>query len=262
MKDIKHVLSELQENVLSRNLQNAPQPSSTPRLLCLPDCPVCGGVGYVRYDVPFGDPRFGKLSPCPKLPAESSIYENHGLTVAEIKASTWTDIHPRENVGKAIEKVRDLLDYGNGMGYLYGGAGLAKTKLLKIACAEWARAGRGIFHFTTQKDILDQMRAAYDDDQPQRKILEVQEKFVAFPFLAIDEITTARSTEFKIEQFFHVVNKRHEAGTELGEGIVTLMAGNASPRELDFRITDRLTDGRNFVLQLTGASYRPTLQRG
>lgn len=241
--------------------KSARSPVGKARLLCLPDCDICGGIGYVRFDVQQDDPRFGKLQPCPKLPPESSIYDGHGLTVEQIKTLKWSDITRRENVMDAIQAVTNLLEYGNGIGYLYGGAGLAKTKILQILCAEWARAGFGVFHFTTQKDILDQMRTAFDDDEPQRRILEIQDKFIAYPLLCIDEVTTERSTEFKVEQFFHVVNKRHEAGTERGEGLVTLMAGNVSPKDLDFRITDRLTDGRNFIVQLTGESYRPMMER-
>ena len=29
-----------------------------------PDCPICGGVGYLRQDVPVGDPKFGRIVPC------------------------------------------------------------------------------------------------------------------------------------------------------------------------------------------------------
>src|SRR5947209_8574591 len=27
-------------------------------------CPRCGGTGFLRYDVPYGDPNFGKLQAC------------------------------------------------------------------------------------------------------------------------------------------------------------------------------------------------------
>src|SRR3990172_5994973 len=30
-----------------------------------PDCPQCHGLGYLRPDVPVGDPNFGKLQVCP-----------------------------------------------------------------------------------------------------------------------------------------------------------------------------------------------------
>lgn len=250
----------IKDVIKAKKWMGAMAPVSKPRLLCNSDCEICGGIGYVRYDVPMDDPRFAKLMPCPNLPPESSIFEGHGMTARQLRESDWSDIDPRNNVHEAVDACKGLLERGSGLGYLHGGAGLAKTKLLQILCAQWARTGRGIFHLTTQKDILDQMRMAFDDDQPQRKIVETQEKFISFPLLAIDELTVERSTEFKIEQFFHIVNKRHEAGVERGEKFVTIMAGNVSPRDLDFRVTDRLTDGRNFIIKLTGESYRPMME--
>lgn len=230
------------------------------RVLCSPDCPVCSGIGVVRYDLPVGHPNFGKTFPCPNLPANSSYYEGHGLTPSEIGGLTFDDIIKRENVMAAVKVLREAVARGYGLGYLYGGAGLAKTKLLKIVCAEWVRGGNGFFHYTTQKDILDDMRTAFDDDEPQRAIRDKQEKYEGYPLLAIDEVTVERSTEFKVEQFFHLINKRHEAGTEQQTPVLTIMAGNVSPNQLDFRITDRLTDGRNFVVRLTGDSFRPAME--
>ena len=29
-----------------------------------PDCEFCGGVGFLRSDVPVGHPNFGRLEPC------------------------------------------------------------------------------------------------------------------------------------------------------------------------------------------------------
>jgi len=29
-----------------------------------PNCPHCAGAGYVRYEVPMDDSRFGRLEPC------------------------------------------------------------------------------------------------------------------------------------------------------------------------------------------------------
>jgi|GEM_PF-4239662 len=33
-------------------------------LLGKPDCPYCGGVGFLRVDVPVGHQKFGRLEPC------------------------------------------------------------------------------------------------------------------------------------------------------------------------------------------------------
>jgi len=29
-----------------------------------PNCPICGGIGYLRRDLPIGHPDFGKIVPC------------------------------------------------------------------------------------------------------------------------------------------------------------------------------------------------------
>lgn len=240
--------------------QGSRSPSGVHRKLCEPDCEICGGVGFVRYDVPRDDIRFGRLFPCPNLPADSSIHDGHGLTHGEIESLTWSNMEIRENIEDAMDLLKELLERGTGMGYLFGGPGLAKTALLKIFCAEYFRKHKKLFKYTSQKNIMDDMRLAYDDDEPNRKIVEKQNKYNDFPLLAIDEVTTERSTEFKVEQFFHLVNSRHEAGTERGEGKITVMVGNIMPDKLDYRVHDRLMDGRNFIFRLIGESYRPGLK--
>lgn len=233
--------------------------SSREKWNCRPDCPTCAGFGLLRYDVPTHDPRFGKLLPCPNLPPTSSIFENHGLTDTE-RTWSWAGVKSRENVVDGIRILKAAIQRGNGLVYLFGGPGLAKTLLLKIACAEWARSGHGIFHFTKLTKILEDLRTAYDDDEPQRALAQKEEKYMDYPLLAIDEIGAQRTTDFSVEKFFDLVDARHEAGTERGMNILTLMAGNISPSEIDYRIADRLTDGRNAIVRLTGESYRPYIE--
>ncbi len=240
--------------------QGAMNVSGPVAILCRLDCDVCGGIGYISYDVPISHEYFGKTFACPKIPPESSILDGHGLSIQERQTLNFARIRNRENVGDGIKALRKALKVGKGLGYLYGGPGLAKTLLLKILCAEWARTGHGIFHFCTQKEFIDELRVCYDDDEPQRAIKDKQEKYIKFPLLALDEITVDRSTPFLVDEFFHLVNKRHELGTEKGMPYLTVMAGNVTPKQLDYRIMDRLTDKRNFVVQLTGESYRPFME--
>lgn len=239
----------------------APAPYSPVKKLCNPNCEICGGLGYVRFDVPLEDPRFGKTQPCPALPLDSSIYDHHGLNVAE-RAWTWDKIILRENVTHAIQRVKQALHQDKGgLVYLWGGPGLAKTLILKIACAEFARSGYGIFHYASLPSILDDLRVCYDDDEPQRALRDKQEKYKGFALLAVDEIGAERKTDFAIEEFFKLIDARHESGIERGENKLTFMAGNTPPRQLDFRIADRLSDGRNGIVQLTGESARPGMRR-
>jgi len=57
--DIHTVLSKIQVSAVSQT-----EPSSQVKPLGDPNCPQCRGVGYVRYDVPFGHEKFGKLESC------------------------------------------------------------------------------------------------------------------------------------------------------------------------------------------------------
>lgn len=213
----------------------------------------------IRYEVPPTDSRFGKLFPCPNTPPESPIFDNAGLTPHE-RTWGWSNIKLRENVNDAVRILKKAVERGKGLGFLYGGPGLAKTLMLKIACAEWARTGRGVFHFTTLPLILEDLRVAYDDPEPQRALAAKEAKYNRFPMLAIDEVGVERKTDFAMEKFFTLLNNRHEQGVERGEEFLTIMAGNISPSQLDFRIADRLDDGRNFIVQLQGESYRPLLE--
>ena len=53
MESMNTMLSRLR--VIATDEPTAPPP---------PVCPRCAGTGFLRYDVPFGDPSFGKLQPC------------------------------------------------------------------------------------------------------------------------------------------------------------------------------------------------------
>jgi len=234
-------------------------PGSKPTFACRSNCPVCGGLGYVRYNVPIGHERFGKVFHCPQLPADSAILENHGLTSEERQRMTWARINPRESVRAGIQAIQAVMKRGTGMVYLHGGPGLAKTLLLKTACAEWARQGGKIFHYATLPDLLDELRQCYSDPEQERALAEKRSKYAAFPFLAVDELGGERETGFAVEETYKLLNARHEAGTERAEGVLTLLAGNVPPARLHFRIADRLADGRNVIVELTGESLRPGL---
>ena len=64
-KKISRMLDKVQSDTQKaswRNISNVTN-SSTP-MLGKPDCPHCGGVGFLRVDVPLGHEKFGRLEPC------------------------------------------------------------------------------------------------------------------------------------------------------------------------------------------------------
>ena len=77
--------------------ETPPHPASSQSGDCSPDCAVCGGVGYIRYEVPHGHPKFGKLERCPRAQAVAvknslqtgEIDPRVGLTADELRDLSW-----------------------------------------------------------------------------------------------------------------------------------------------------------------------------
>ena len=57
--NISSVLSQVRANI-----ECDTSSATEPKTLGDPNCPQCAGAGYVRFDVPFGHEKFGKLESC------------------------------------------------------------------------------------------------------------------------------------------------------------------------------------------------------
>lgn len=55
MSNLEAWIEHMKQNI---EIVDTPEPSA-------PTCPDCDGTGYIHYDVPFDDPRFGKMFKCP-----------------------------------------------------------------------------------------------------------------------------------------------------------------------------------------------------
>ncbi len=67
MKQIDETLKKIAENM---SKENSPSSSSTEPTAELssslgdPNCPICGGIGYIREDLPIDHPNFGRMQVC------------------------------------------------------------------------------------------------------------------------------------------------------------------------------------------------------
>ena len=92
-KNISSVVAGL--NVVQGEGQNPSALSYTGD--CSPAGPECSGVGYIRFDVPVGHPKFGKVERCPNARAHihaKSLQAREtdprvGLTADEVRNLTW-----------------------------------------------------------------------------------------------------------------------------------------------------------------------------
>lgn len=224
--------------------------------LCKPDCQVCGGIGYVRNDVPINHPDFGKLFLCPKIDVSKLPgADRYGLYPEELSSLEWGAIYPLQgsNSIKASRAVRDVLSRGWGWVYLYGDHGQAKTLILKIAVAEALRNNQQAA-YANMAEIMSHMRKAFDSKNPNYEAEARLEWWSRLPILAIDEFDRINSTEWAKEQRFLLMDDRQVAA--LRRQSVTLIASNAHPMELDSWYRDRILDGRFQAIELRGPSAR------
>lgn len=223
-----------------------------------PACENCQGVGFVSLgEFEIGDPRFGKIKPCPRCnPRRVSAPDRFGMLHTDYDLC-WRDLVavPGSNALAALRAVRGVVEAGCGGVYLWGPYGVAKTAILKIATAEWLRTGR-FGAYLLFSDLLDEIRAGFGGEA-QASAYERLQTWGGYAFLALDELDKARATEFAQETQFRLLDRRYERVTRAWES-VTLIASNEPPSSLPPALRSRLSDPRFMtVIELTGRDVRP-----
>ncbi|MEJ2555889.1 MAG: ATP-binding protein, partial [Anaerolineae bacterium] len=181
-------------------------------------CPICGGVGYLREDVPVGHPRFGKLAPCQCLQTELEAQHLSDLRrVSNLDAMaryTFDSFRPdgvglteekRTNLRKVYAVAHAFSEEPRGWLVLLGGYGCGKTHLAAAIANEHVARGR-LALFVVVPDLLDHLRSTYSPQSP------VQEKL------------------------FQIFNYRYNAR------LPTVVTSNQELELIDIRIRSRLAD--------------------
>lgn len=226
--------------------------------LCDPDCPQCGGRGWLRNDVPVSHPMFGRLSPCPRSDPFKRYSKILGISPEE-RELTWAKvILDSQSLVKAVNAVKKTLERGYGWVYLWGDYGLAKTLIMKIALVEYCKASRQPASYIRMVEILDHLRGAFDAQSPSEESQARLDMWADLPLLCIDEFEKVKSTEWASERRFVLMDRRYEQACR--EKAITLMASNADPATLEGYLADRVHDGRFEVVMLTGKSKRPAMK--
>lgn len=221
---------------------------------CRPDCPICHGLGWVRYDVPVGDPNFGRMVLCPELLPKVLAAES-GLSPDE-QALTWSAVAALNNTPAAVEAVRRVLERGAGWVYLWGPPGLAKSLILQIAVAEAVRLERPAA-YVRMVEILDNLRSAFDAPEPGQAGLRL-DRWAEVPLLAVDEFDRLNATPWALERKFLLLDRRYQDAIR-GQSI-TLMASNSDPASFEDYLASRIFDGRFAVVRLAGEDVRPAME--
>jgi DNA replication protein DnaC len=230
-----------------------------------PNCPHCGGAGYIRYDVPLGDERFGKLETCvcrakdvaeaarSRLFAMSNLNRLSHLTFENFvpagnEKAKFMTAQERENLRAAYEASEEFARAPQKWLLLEGGYGCGKTHLA-AAIANFAVNMGTPTLFITVPDLLDSLRFAFAD--PETTFEQRFEEIRNAGLLILDDFGTQNATPWAQEKLFQIINYRYI------NKLPTVITTNLMLDEIEGRIRSRLQD-EEFVkyLKISAPDYR------
>lgn len=225
-------------------------------------CTICGGLGYLRADLPLDHPNFGQLFPCrcklaeieqqrlERLRAQSNmglfthltfdtfLPESHGLSPD--KALSLRD---------AYKAAQQFAEAPQGWLVFLGVYGSGKTHLAAAIANRLLERGHAVL-FVVVPDLLDYLRASYAPGSPWRYD-ERFEEVRSTPILILDDLGTQSSTPWALEKLFQIFNHRYNAR------LPTVITSNQKLEEIDLRIRSRMVDpGLGRIIAIRAHDFR------
>ena len=227
-------------------------------------CPICGGIGYIRYERPIDDPDFGKVHPCKCQLAQKQqesgerLFEISNLRAYQNMTFDTFDVRGLGGIQQAnttlevaYNAARNFSHQANGWLLIMGGYGCGKTHLAA------AIANEVVSHhidtlFLTVPDLLDWLRFTYASTETTYE--ERFDEIRNIRFLVLDDLGTQNTTAWAQEKLFQIINHRYI------HQLPTVITTNLEMSQIDDRISSRLQD-RNLVvrLQIDAADFRNPL---
>jgi len=222
-------------------------------------CPKCKGAGYLRSDVPYGHPNFGKPIACECKEAERR--EKRRLQLLELsdlgafQNKNFNNFNPsgiHPSVQRACSEARRFAQNPDGWFVLIGPNGCGKTHLA-AAIANQNLSDGAVVLFTVVPELLAHLRATFSPtstepyDQRFAKMREAE-------LLVLDDLGSHQSSPWANEKLFQLLNYRYNSGYP-----TVITANMQGLTGLDERIRSRLNDNALVTtVELSGAiDHRP-----
>jgi DNA replication protein DnaC len=240
-------------------------------------CPICGGTGIIRLDVPITDSRFGKAFYCKckteerRRKAMQKLRELSGITDAELEQWTFEKFHlggcePAKGqtkaaaqgyMKKAVAFLQEFAENPSGWVVLQGEVGTGKSHLAFAVALHRIERAQPVY-VSTAPDMLDVLRDAYneEDGEFQRRF----ERIRSCPLLILDDLGSERLSDWAEERIYMLFNYRYQ------KRLPTLVTTNdhlGTNSKIDKRIISRMMEGslrdKGFckIIRFPLTDYRP-----
>jgi DNA replication protein DnaC len=223
-------------------------------------CPRCGGAGFLRYDVPYGDPNFGRLRECPDCQTVASRRAQAMQAMSSLRGKLvsyrFKDFKQVRGAKEAYDAAVAFAKNPQGWLVILGPNGNGKTHLA-AAITNYLLERNVAVVFLSVPDLLDYLRNAFaprkewDDSN-----LSFEERFEAIknaPVLILDDFGAETETPWANEKLYQILNYR----TDLA--LPTVITGNLKLSDVESRLRSRLG---NRLLGKVVQNNAPDYRRG
>ena len=224
-------------------------------------CPICKGAGYLRSDVPYGHPSFGKPIACECKEAERKAKRRHQLQEMSDLGAFYDKSFRNFNVHvpgiqEAYNCAYEFAQDPNGWLLMIGPNGSGKTHLA-AAIANKSLEDGALVLFATVPDLLDHLRAAFAPtsnevyDQLFSRMREAE-------VLVLDDLGAQQTSPWANEKLFQLLNYRYNSRFP-----TVITANSRGLQGIDERVRSRLTDASlvTTVIMDRAKDFRPNNPR-
>lgn len=207
-------------------------------------CPRCRGAGFLRVDVPFGHPSFGKAVPCAcKLAEREEKRRQELLELSDLWAfreKTFESFNPNIPGGhpclhEAFEAAYTFAHAPQGWLLLVGPNGCGKTHLAAAVANKMLNDGSVVL-FAVVPDLLAHLRATFAPNSTEvydQRFSKMKEAHL----LVLDDLGAQQSSPWANEKLFQLLNYRYNAN------LPTVITANPQGlNTIDERLRSRLGD--------------------
>ncbi len=212
-----------------------------------PDCPQCGGLGYVIPDVPLTHPKFGRAVVCDCQAAEREIARINSLQelsqLGALRDCTFDSFLPEGigltpgrqlNLKRAYERALTYAQNPEGWLILKGGYGCGKTHLAAAIANCRLTLGHPALFINTP-DLLDHLRATYAPSSATSYDQRFEQVRNA-PLLILDDFGSQSNTDWAQEKLYQIFNHRYNTR------LPTVITTNEELESIEIRIRSRMVD--------------------